>query len=173
VGGDGPKLVYRDGHSVRFVEEGPDEHGPRLVIEHVWTRPALMAGPHWHPALTEAFTVREGQMSFRVDGVQRTLGPGESLTITPRQVHEFRNVGDRLVAVHEVRPPGQHRAMFELWHRLDREGRTVGPGIPRNPLWLGVLWERQDGYIAGPPPAVQRLIFGGLARLARTVGYRD
>lgn len=62
--------------------------------------------------------------------------------------------------------------MFELWHRLDRDGETVGPGVPRNPLWLAVLWELQDGYVAGVPPAAQRLVFGGLARVARRAGYR-
>jgi len=61
--------------------------------------------------------------------------------------------------------------MFALWHRLDCEGKTVGPRIPRHPFWLGLLWERQDGYIAGLPPAVQRVLFGGLARLERAVGY--
>lgn len=110
-------------------------------------------------------------MRFRIDGRRRTLGAGETLAITPRQVHQFRNAGGRLVCVHEVRPPGRHRAMFELWHRLDRQGKTLGPGIPKNPLWLGVLWERQDGYIAGLPPVAQRLVLGGLARLARAVGY--
>lgn len=101
AGADSDTLVYRDGHRVRFLDEGVDERGSRLVLEHVWVQPA----------------------------------------------------------------------MFELWHRLDRQGKTLGPGIPKNPLWLGVLWERQDGYIAGLPPAAQRLVLGGLARLARAVGY--
>ena len=42
-------LVHRDGHGVAFLEEGTDERGGYLVIEHVWTRPGMMAGSHWHP----------------------------------------------------------------------------------------------------------------------------
>ena len=35
---------------------------------------------------------------------------------------------------------------------------------------MGLLWERQEGYVAGLPEPVQRLVFGGLARLTRQVG---
>lgn len=162
-------LVHRDGHRVRFLDVDPDEDGARLLIEHVWTQPGTMAGPHWHPVLTECFTVREGAMRFRVDGRDLVLRAGEHVTVEPGQVHQFRNDGGRLVVLHEVRPPGRHRAMFAMWHHLDQQGRTFGPGIPRDPLWLALLWELQEGYLAGPPLALQRLVLGGLARLARRV----
>ncbi|MGH3089506.1 MAG: cupin domain-containing protein, partial [Rubrobacteraceae bacterium] len=64
-----------------------------------------------------------------------------------------------------------HREMFEFMHRLDVAGKLNGRGIPTDPLLLGMLWERMDGYIAGPPVFLQRLFFGGLARLARLLGY--
>ena len=113
-------------------------------------------------------------MRFRVDGQELMLGPGESIAIRPGQVHRFWNVGEgRLLAAEEVRPPGRHWEMFELMHRLHCAGKTNEQDIPRNPLLLGLLWERIDGYIAGPPVLLQKLIFGGLARLARVVGYED
>lgn len=168
----GDALVHRDGHSVRVLKEGEDEGGEYLRIEHVWERPGPMAGPHWHPVLTETFAVEEGRMRFRVDGRELVLGPGEGITVRAGHVHRFWNVGEgRLVVVHEVRPPGRHRRMFELWHRLDLEGKTNRRGVPVNPLLLGLLWELQDGYVAGVPAFVQRFVFGGLARLARLVGY--
>ena len=167
-------LMHRDGHSVRFLEEGVDEGGKYLRIEHAWPRPGPMAGPHWHPVLAETFAVREGRMRFRVDRREFVLGPGETVTVRPRELHRFWNEGEgRLVVVHEVRPPLRHRAMFELWHRLDLEGKTNRRGVPTNPLALGLLWERQDGYVSGLPASVQTLVFGGLARLARLVGYED
>ncbi|MFI8978402.1 hypothetical protein ACIGO9_36365 [Nocardia asteroides] len=43
--------------------------------------------------------------------------------------------------------------------------------LPRNPLALGLLWEFQDGYLAGPPAPLQRLVFGGSAAPARRTGY--
>ncbi len=145
-----------------------------LLIEHVHPRPGPLAGPHWHPVVTETFSVKEGKMRFRVDGQELVLGPGESIAIRPGQVHRFWNVGEeRLVAVEEVRPPGRHWEMFELMHRLHCAGKTNEQDIPRNPLLLGLLWERIDGYIAGPPVLLQKLVLGGLARLARIVGYED
>jgi hypothetical protein len=116
--------------------------------------------------------VEEGRMRFRVDGREFILGTGEGVTVHPRQVHRFWNESEgRLVLMHEVRPPGRHREMFELWHRLDLEGKTNRQGVPTSPLAIGLLWELQDGYLAGAPPVAQRLVFGGLARLARRIGY--
>ena len=113
-------LVHRDGHRVAFLQEGRDERGNYLLIEHVWTRPGMMAGPHWHPVLTETFRVLEGRMRFRVDEREFFLGPGERITVRPEEVHRFWNTGKgRLRVIHDVRPPGHHRQMFELWHRLD------------------------------------------------------
>ena len=170
--GDGA-MVHRDGHRVRILGEGTDEAGRFLRIEHVWTRPGPMAGPHWHPVLTESFAVEEGRMRFRVDGKEFFLGPGESVTVRPRQVHRFWNEGEeRLVVRHEIRPPGRHMEMFELWHRLDLEGKTNRQGVPTGPLSLGLLWELQDGYVAHVPAFAQRLVFGGLARLAKRIGYQ-
>ena len=167
-------LVHRDGHRVRILGQRTDEAGRLLRIEHTSSRPGPMARPHWHSVLTECFTVLEGRMRFRVDGQDFFLGPSEGVTVRPRQVHQFWNEGEgRLVLMHEVRPPGRHREMFELWHRLDLEGKTNRQGVPTSPLALGLLWELQDGYVAGVPAVAQRLVFGGLARLARWIGYPD
>ena len=70
-----------------------------------------------------------------------------------------------------MRPPGHHRQMFELWHRLDLAGKTQRHCVPKDPLALGMLWELQDGYLAGMPVSMQKAYFGGLARLARMAGY--
>lgn len=169
---DDGAMAHRDGHRVRILGEGTDEAGRFLRIEHVWERPGPMAGPHWHPVLAESFAVEEGRMRLRVDGREFVLGPGEGVTVRPGQVHRFWNESEgRLVLKHEVRPPGHHREMFELWHRLDLEGKTNRQGVPTSPLAIGLLWELQDGYLAGVPPVAQRLVFGGLARLARRIGY--
>jgi mannose-6-phosphate isomerase-like protein (cupin superfamily) len=164
-------LVHRDGHSVEFLAEGTDARGRYLAIRHRWTRPGMMAGPHWHPVLTERFVVEAGRIVFRIDGRELVLGPGEEVVVRPRVVHGFRKVDEEpLSFLHEVRPPGRHRAMFELWHRLDRAGKTTRSGVPTNPLDLALLWELQDGYLAGIPAALQSVVLGGLARVARRLG---
>lgn len=110
-------------------------------------------------------------MRFRVDGAEIVAGPGDTVSAPPRAVHEFWNESTDTVVDHVVRPPLRHWAMFEFWSELDNAGRTTASRLPRNPLALGLLWEHQDGYLAGPPAPVQRLVFGGLAALARRTGY--
>ena len=167
----GDRLEFRDGRVVRFVAEGTDENGAFLRIEHHLPTPARQAGPHWHPVIGERWTVRQGRMRFHVDGREITAGPGESALAEARQVHEFSSETPDVIVDHEIRPPLNHRRMFELWHALDISGRTTASGVPRNPLALGLLWRSQDGYLAGVPPWLQRAVFGSLARLADLCGY--
>ncbi len=169
----GERLVHPDGRSVTFRDRGTDERGDYVVIEHHITRTGPLNGPHWHPELTESFTVLEGSMRFIVDSQERTLLAGESLTVHPRQVHQFWNTSvSGLKAVHEIRPPGRHWQMFKVVHKLETEGKMSKKGVPYHPLWLGVAWECIDGYLAGPPRFLQTVLLGGLAKLARLCGYR-
>jgi quercetin dioxygenase-like cupin family protein len=166
-------MIHPDGRMVVFLEQGIDDKGEYLIVEHRATRQGAMNGPHCHPVLTESFAVKEGRMRFLVDGQEKILGPGGQITIYPTQVHQFWNIGeDQLITIHEIRPPGLHRKMFELVHKLESEGKMNKKGIPLNPLWLGLAWKCMDGYLAGPPPIIQKMFFGGLARLARALGYR-
>ncbi|WP_309122245.1 cupin domain-containing protein [Paenibacillus sp.] len=169
----GKKLVHPDGRTVTLLDAGTDEQGPYLLVEHRIFRQGAMNGPHWHPVLTEKFAVKEGRMRFVIDGKEQFAEPGDEVAIAPNQVHQFWNASDtRLIALHEVRPPGRHWYMFEIIHKLECEGKLNRKGVPSNPLWLGAAWESIDGYIQGPPVVVQKVFLGGLARLANALGYR-
>jgi mannose-6-phosphate isomerase-like protein (cupin superfamily) len=161
-------MESRDGtSSARVVEQTPEA----LRMEHRRARETVLAGPHWHPEITETFAVREGRLGLTVDGIRRSLGPGDIVTVPAGAVHESRVEEAELVMDHEVRPPGHHRQMFEVMFALDRLGRLTASGVPLDPLALGLLWRYQDGYLAGPPPILQRALLGGLDRLARGVGH--
>ncbi|MDR6555595.1 cupin domain-containing protein [Paenibacillus qinlingensis] len=167
------QLRFPDGMTVTLLEQGNDEWGDFLRIEHQILQQGAMNPPHWHPILTETFEVKQGLVKGIVDGVERELGPGDRLTIYPKQVHQFFNVGqETLIGIHEVRPPGCHWDMFVLHHQLAWEGKLSQKGVPYNPLWLGVIWKYGDGYDAGAPAIVQKVVLGGLARLAKALGYR-
>jgi mannose-6-phosphate isomerase-like protein (cupin superfamily) len=142
-----------------------------LRLEHRASRETLLAGPHWHPVLRERFAVREGRLALAVDGTWRSLGPGDIVEIPPGAVHEFRVEEPELVMDHEVSPPGRHRQMFEVMFALDHLGRLGRGGVPLDPLAIGLLWRFGDGYLAGPPPVLQRALFGALDRLARALGH--
>lgn len=165
-------LRSRDGSGTTLVcGRGGDADGPYLCLEHRSTQVRNLAGPHWHPELSETFTVRAGRLGLAIDGVWRSIGPGGSATVSPRQVHASRCEAGELVMDHVVRPPAQHQEMFEVMYALDATGRLSRWGLPRDPRALGLLWGLQDGYVAGPPPRLQELVLGGLDRLARRCGY--
>ncbi|MEU0545428.1 cupin domain-containing protein [Nocardia sp. NPDC005978] len=168
---DKATLTFRSGHEVTFVEEGVDEGGAFLRLRHRLPTPGRQAGPHWHPVLGERWTVRSGRLRFKIDGVEKVVGAGDSLAAGANVVHEFWSETDDVVLDHEIRPPLRHWEMFRLWQALDAAGRTTKAGVPRNPLALALLWEYQDGYLAGIPAGVQRVVLGGLARAARRLGY--
>ncbi len=165
-------LTFRNGHTVTLVEQGTDERGAYLRLRHRLSTPGRAAGPHWHPVLTESWTVREGRLRFRIDGVETHVGPGDSRMAAAGVVHEFWTDAPDTVVDHEIRPPLRHWEMFRLWQALDAAGKTTRAGLPRDPLALGLLWRHQDGYIAGIPAALQRIVFGTLARLAVALGYQ-
>lgn len=169
---DARTLTFRNGHRVTFVAQNTDEQGPYLRLEHVLPRAERQAGPHWHPVLAERWTVRQGQLRFRIDGAEVLAHPGDTVTAPAGTVHEFHSTVPGTVLDHEIRPPLRHWEMFLLWHHLDRAGKTTSTRVPRDPLALALLWDYQDGYLAGIPPFAQRVVLGGLARVATRFGYR-
>ncbi|MGI5220202.1 cupin domain-containing protein [Nocardia sp. CA-290969] len=163
--------TFRNGHRVTLVDQGTDERGPYLRLRHEIPEPGRQAGPHWHPVLSEEWTVRRGALRFRIDGREILAEPGDTVAAPARAVHEFRNEATDTVVDHEIRPPLRHWQMFTLWSALDEAGATTGSRLPRNPLALALLWELQDGYLAGLPVWLQRATLGSLAAIARRTGY--
>lgn len=110
-------------------------------------------------------------LRFRVDGREFLPGAGGGVAVRQGRVDRFlEEGGGRPVMRREVRPPGLHREMLEPWNRPDRAGKTSRNGVPIDPLAPGLLWEPQDGCVAGLPVLLQRLVFGGLDRLVRRLG---
>ncbi len=44
--------------------------------------------PHFHNLTTETYVVIKGTLTLSIDGISREMKPGDSVTITPGQVHE-------------------------------------------------------------------------------------
>ncbi|WP_039801760.1 cupin domain-containing protein [Nocardia araoensis] len=166
-------LHFRNGHRVTLVDQGVDDRGAYLRLRHHLPTPGREAGPHWHPELTESWTVRHGQARFRIDGAETIAVQGDAAHAKAGAVHEFWTEAPDTVLDHEIRPPLRHWQMFQLWQALDAAGTTTRAGVPRNPLALALLWKYQDGYIAYVPLWLQRLFLGGLARLAHRTGYEE
>lgn len=54
---------------------------------------------HFHRIEREIFVVVGGKLDIEIDGVHRTLGVGESIVISPNQVHQLRSAHQEPVRV--------------------------------------------------------------------------
>jgi quercetin dioxygenase-like cupin family protein len=135
---------------------------------------ARVVGEHLHPNLVERFTVLEGALTLKRNGQTSVLGEGESATIEPGVWHDWWNAGDRDARARVEVTPGERFAhMIETLFGLARLGHTNAKGMP-NPLQLALIGQEFKDVIVfrSPPRAIQRVVFGVLAPIARRRGYR-
>ena len=74
----------------------------------------------------------------------------------------------------DFRPALRTETAFETLAGLARDGKTNRAGAPKNLLQLALILRHFEGeiYFVQPPLAVQRVILGVLAKVARLLGYR-
>jgi quercetin dioxygenase-like cupin family protein len=135
---------------------------------------ARVAGEHLHPALRESFSVQEGELTVIRDGRKSVLGAGERAEIEPGVWHDWWNEGDADAIVRvEITPGERFVHMIETLFGLARAGHVNKRGMP-HPLQLALFAAEFSDVIVfrKPRAAVQRVVFGALAPIARRRGYR-
>ncbi len=135
---------------------------------------AQVLGEHRHPALVERFTVLEGELTVKLDGRTSILHQGESAVIEAGVWHDWWNAADRDARVRvEITPGERFSHMVETLFGLARLGHTDNKGMP-NMLQLALIGQEFSDVVVfrSPPPAVQHVLFGALAPIARWRGYR-
>ena len=90
-----PREIYNaaTGETVRFVRTAEETGGELLVLEARWTSPDHVTPAHVHPAMEERWHVLEGVVGFRIDGVESSIGAGETISAEPGAVHTNWNAG--------------------------------------------------------------------------------
>lgn len=160
----------------------PEETGGRRIEVDLWLQPgAAVAGAHFHPTLIERFEVREGSVTFLRDGEERPLGPGDGVAEVGRGVtHDWWNSGDGIARVRveveataeaEGEPATRFAEIIEVLWSLGALGKVNAKGMP-DPLWLAAIAREYRDVIrfVKPPAAVQTILFGPLAAIARATG---
>jgi mannose-6-phosphate isomerase-like protein (cupin superfamily) len=146
----------------------------RAVAEMTALPGARVVGEHLHPAMHERFSVLQGELTVVRDGQRSTLRAGQSADIEPGIWHDWFNRGavDAVVRV-EVTPGERFAHLLETLFGLAREGHVNAKGMP-DLLQLALTAQEFSDVIVfrKPPPNVQRIMFGGLAPIARRRGYR-
>jgi quercetin dioxygenase-like cupin family protein len=133
-----------------------------------------VVGEHRHPSVVERFTVLEGELTLKLDGETSVLQAGQSAVIDAGVWHDWWNGSDRNARARvEVTPGERFGHMIETLFGLARLGHVDGKGMP-SPLQLAVFAQEFSDVIVfrKPPRAVQRVVFGILAPIARRRGYR-
>jgi len=156
-----------------FRETAESTAGELLQVDWIGS-PGWTTGPdHVHRLQEERFEVLCGTLGLRAGGVERVHGPGDVVVVPAGEAHAAWNAGDDDVHVLvDFRPALRTEIAFETLAGLAQAGRTIGPGVPRNPLRLAlVLREFEDEIrFVQPPATVQKLILGPLAALGRLLG---
>jgi quercetin dioxygenase-like cupin family protein len=159
-----------------FRKTAQDTGGELLQVDWIGD-PGWTTGPdHVHPHQEERFEVLSGKLGLRMEGVERVLGEGEVIVAPAGSAHAAWNASskDEVHALIDFRPALRTESAFETLAGLARDGKTNRAGAPKNPLLLALILHHYEDeiYFVRPPLAVQRMIFGVLAKVARLLGYR-
>jgi quercetin dioxygenase-like cupin family protein len=158
-----------------FRKTAQETSGELLQVDWIG-EPSWTTGPdHVHPRQEERFEVLSGRLGLRADGIERVHGAGDVIVAPAGAPHAAWNAGDDEVHVLvDFRPALRTETAFETLAGLARDGKTNRAGAPKNPLLLALVLRHyeEEIYFVWPPLAVQRVILGALARVARLLGYR-
>jgi quercetin dioxygenase-like cupin family protein len=172
------------GQRSRIVTLPAETGGRRFVLEYV-NQP--FAGEHAvpahvHTAYMETFEILKGRARYRLGSETKTASAGERVAMPPMvpHVHPWSDSDEELHVrqVADANPPDLRGLNASLQaaitiQGLAKAGRVNAKGLP-SLLQLGVLIDTTmpATYLAGPPIALQRVLFGTLGWLGRLAGYR-
>ena len=131
-------------------------------------------GEHIHPEMEERFVMLRGKVGFRLAGRVSIAEPGVELMAPPGTPHDWWNAGTEEALVRmEMRPAARFEAMIRNAFGLAQDGKVNKHGMP-NVLQLAVFAREFSDVMefTRPPRFVQRILFGLLAPIARTLGYQ-
>jgi len=159
---------------MRFAQR---DDGVSLV--ELWADPGGgVSVAHFHPKMEERFEVLEGEVTFTADKEEVVARPGDPpVVVKPGMRHTFRNTGSTEAHLMTEADPGDPDLQEFLTRAaaLARRGAYNRHGIPKSPGYLLEAAEFAERYRdstvltgpAFPPPGLQPLLLGPLARLHR------
>ena len=162
---DGQRITF-----LRTVEDADERESAELIIEYRIPagNPAVPA--HIHLVTEETFEVRSGTLGVWVGSPknQRTLGPGEQVTLHPRVAHRHWNAGaDDLQVVETFRPARNLELGFQATFGLGRDGKANQQGLPKNALDTLLILQLLGICPAGLPIPISSALVRGGATFAR------
>ena len=164
----------RTGQRMVFLETGRETGGQSLRIDTYYPPTGVPEPEHVHPFQVSGAEILSGFLRFRVGGVERLVGVGESITITANTPHHFWNDGEEEArSVQWFRPALKTDRFFESFFGLAQDGKVNEQGFPSLlQLAVSASYFGDEIRLTSPPWPVQRILFGTLAPIGRVFGYR-
>lgn len=172
------------GQRSRIVTLPGETGGRQFVLEYV-NQPfsgehAVPA--HMHTAYTETFEILKGRARYRLGADTKTAVARDRVVMPPLvpHVHPWSDSDEELHVrqVADANPADLRGLNASLQaaitiQALAKAGRVNAKGLP-NLLQLGVLIASTmpATYLAGPPIALQRVLFGAMGWIGRMAGYK-
>ena len=138
---------------------------------------------HYHLWWDEKFEILSGTCTYLLDNVQHTATAGDIITFPAKKSHIHPwNTGD--TDLHMIQTDVFEHASADAvidtlntiatQYGLARDGK-LGKDGKAKPLQLAVMMQtllKHGGYLAGTPPAAQRLMFSVLGGVGSAMGYK-
>jgi mannose-6-phosphate isomerase-like protein (cupin superfamily) len=125
---------------------------------------------HYHHRSVERFEVRSEALTVTLDGEERTVSAGESVTVDTGVVHTFRNGTDeRALVTTEIRSPGRLRQVLPTLGGLAHDRSRSA----EDPLQQALVADALDGnttFVRGE--GLAGVAARALVPVARLAGYR-
>ena len=152
------------------IRATPVETGGALASFEAAGRPGRFGTrEHVHSSQEERYEVLSGAIGLTIGRRRTVLRAGDRGVVPPRTPHRLFGVDGQSAEVRfELRPALRTLDFLERYVEPGRTGRFNRWGLP--PLLPGAVLAREFadvGYATRPPPAVQRVVLGAIASLAR------
>ncbi len=160
----------RTGQRMVFLETSK-----ALVRIDTYNPPTNVPEPeHVHPFQESGAEVISGSLRFHMNGVERSVKVGESITIPANTPHHFWNDGEEEAhAIQWFRPALKIDRFFESFFGLAQDGKLNEKGLPSLlQMAVGVPYFGDEIRLTSLPWPVQRTLFAVLAPIARMLGYK-
>jgi quercetin dioxygenase-like cupin family protein len=161
------------GEKAMLLESAEENGGARIVVDFAVEAGGFVpGGEHIHDHLSERLEVTDGEITFLLDGEERTVAAGEEARVLPGTWHRWWVTGDREVRIRATVEPALRfeEAILTVWG-LCADKRTNAGGLP-TPLFGALVATRYRKEIRyrTPPDPLQRLLLPPLAAVARRKG---
>ena len=156
---------------MKFIELRPE----LLRIESSNPATAEREPVHVHPKQTSGAEVTSGSLTFEIEGSERRVAAGESISVPPDTPHRFWNSGNETArSIQFFEPALETAAFFETLFALAADGKVDSKGMPHL-LQLAVMVPEFANEIrpVSPPWPVLRALAAVLTPLARARGYQS